>query len=73
MTIFSKVQSGQVLTRLNIFLKWTPPLNRLGILESADYLGKNSTTDVYILKHKANCFSIKGLHHQDFRTSKPAT
>ena len=31
----------------------------------ASYLsGKNSSTDVYILKPKTNCFSIKGLHHR---------
>ena len=52
-----------VLTSLNICLKWTPPLTFPGILKPATYLGKNSTTDVYVVKPKTNCFSIKGLHH----------
>ena len=63
-TIFSKVQFWQVLTRLKICLKWTPPLTFPAILKPAAYLGKDSTTNVYILKPKANCFSIKGLHHR---------
>ena len=54
----------QVLTRLKICLKWTPPPTFPGILKPAAYLGKNSTTDVYILKHNSNCFSVKGLHHR---------
>ena len=36
----------------------------LGILNPTTYLGKDSISDVYILKPKANCFSIKGLHHR---------
>ena len=58
------MQFWQVLTRIEICLKWTPPLTFPGILKSAAYLGKDSTSDVYILRSKANCFSIKGLHHR---------
>ena len=34
-----------------------------GILKPAAYRRKDSTTDVYILKPKANYLSIKGRHH----------
>ena len=63
-TIFSKVQFWQVLTRLKICLKWIPPLTFPGILKPAAYLRHDSTNDVYILKPKANCCSITGLHHR---------
>ena len=53
-----------VLTSLNICLKWIRPLTFPSILKPATYLGKDSTTDVCVLKPKANCFSIKGIHHR---------
>ena len=43
--------------------KWSQPLIFPGILKQATYLEKYSTK-VYILNPKANCFSIKGLHHR---------
>ena len=37
----------------------------ISLYPKANYLsGKDSTTDVYILKPKANCFSIKGLDYR---------
>ena len=45
-------------------LKIDSTLTFPGIIKPAAYLGKNYTTNVYILNHKANCFSIKGLHHR---------
>ena len=70
-TIFSKVQFWQVLTRLKICLKWTPSLTFPDILKLAAYLGKNSNTEVFILKHNSNCFSIKRLHHQFLYSKAP--
>ena len=58
------MQFWQVLTKLKICLKWTPPLTFADILNPAAYLGKNSITDVYILKHNSNCFPIKRLYHR---------
>ena len=49
---------------MTVSLKWTPPLTFSGILKRAAYLEKKFTTDVNILKYKANCFSIKRLHHR---------
>ena len=61
-TIFSKVQFWQVFTSLKICLKWTSPITFPSILKPVASLGKNSTTDVYILKPNSNCFSIKGRY-----------
>ena len=60
------MQFWQVLTRLKICLKWIPPLTFPGFLKPlkpAGYLRKNSTIEVYILKHKASYFPLKGLPH----------
>ena len=64
------MQFWQALTRLKICLKWTPPLTFHDIIKPAAFLGKNSTTDVYILKHNFNYFSIKGLHHRYLYSSR---
>ena len=58
-----KVQFWQVFTILNIYLKWAPTLTLTGILQAAAHLRKDSTTDACIPKPKANCLSIKRLHH----------
>ena len=49
---------------LKICFKWTLPFVFPIIIKSAAYMGKDATTNICILKRKANFLTVKGLYHR---------